>query len=159
MIVEELKIWAAGFFDGEGSALIERTAPKTYQIVVAVVNTSVTTIDIFQDAWGGKRTVKPKEYLIERSKKYTVAKSGANIKRDGIELWFSDHDDAKRFLLDIYPYLITKRKDVNILLRALLRLPKQEIGATGKTRVPRGSSVLLKPFYEELQNLRNNRDD
>lgn len=151
MISEELKIWAAGAFDGEGSALIEPTGPgirserKAFHVVVAVANSDPRMTTPIIEAWGGHYRAN------QDQNKY--ARDGCTRKRD-FSVYF-DYDEAKKFLVDIFPYLRVKGKDAAIVIRALCALPEQVIGTTGKKRVPRGTTIILKPLYEELRDLRS----
>ena len=145
MIDKELKIWAAGFFDGEGSALIERVK-NTFQLTVCVATTDPGISEDIISSWGGH---------YRRSQ--NMSKYDENSSSMDYTVMFN-RDEAKKFLLDIFPYLRVKRKEVNIVLRALCVLPKQggKHGTEAK-RAPRGSLRALEPFYEELQSLRSEK--
>ncbi len=144
---EELKIWAAGLFDGEGSALIERIRDATYQITVCVASTDPRIGEVIQTNWGG-------HYRKSRD----LSRYNKSSKRLDCTVIF-DQDEAGKFLFDIRPYLVSKREEVDIMLRALLVLPQQGKYGTSRKRLPRGSLQLLEPFYEELKSLksRNNQ--
>jgi len=143
MIDTELKIWAAGMFDGEGSALIERTgvSRSNYQIVVAVANTNSKLSIPIMEAWGGHHRVNQDQNKF--------AKDGS-IRRTDYTVYFS-RDEAKRFLVDIYPYLRAKRGEALVVVRAILA-QKAAIKESGL----RGSSSVLEPFYVQLQGLQRN---
>jgi len=135
--MNELDIaWAAGFFDGEGSALVEKTNTG-YTIVVNVANNNKEAIDFFHKNWGGRIVCITKEKWAEYGRK-------AN--QDAYQLKFN-HNDAARLLLDLYPYLIAKKLHARIVMSALASIPEQRQGK----RIPRGFTQLLKPFYEEME--------
>lgn len=142
----ELKIWAAGAFDGEGSALIEKTGPNSYSIVVAVVNSDNRFTERFHKNWGGTYRNRTGDYLGKHSH--------VKPRKEVYYILYFDHREARRLLTDVYPYLIIKQEAVNTVLRALLLLPEQRtVGSNGRKRVPRGTTALLKPYYEELKRL------
>jgi len=150
MIDAELKIWAAGVFDGEGSALISHIREETYQVTVCIASTDPRISSPFMECWGGhyrKSRNLQKYNKNTRGKDYTV---------------LFDTAESVRLLTDIYPYLRARREEARIVLRALLALPEgghYACRGTPRERLPRGTLSLLKPFYIELQNLRNkNRD-
>ncbi len=143
MVDKELIVWAAGFFDGDGSALIEVTGKNSFSVVVSVINVVKEGIDVFHEYWGGR--------LVSRSKVY---KDGATRKQVH-ELYFN-HAEARQLLVDIYPYLVVRRRSANVVLRALCQLPKQKEGTTGRLRMPRGSSKVLGAFYDQLRVIRSN---
>lgn len=153
MVDKELKIWAAGCFDGEGSALIEQIEYKTkhgvgrtYQITVCVASTDARISTPFLNNWGG-------HYRKSRN----MSKYNENAKGLDCTVLFN-REESIRLLADIYLYLKAKQGDAKIMLRALLALPKGgHYNRGGSKRLPRGTLVLLKPFYEELQALRGTR--
>lgn len=142
MIDTELRIWAAGMFDGEGSALIERVGygRKDYQIVVAVAGTDSRAIDPIMEAWGGHH---------RKTRDLNKWRHEGSLRRLDCSVYFS-RDEAKVFLADIFPYLKTKHSEAFVVLRAI---SAQE--AAIKKSGLRGSSSVLESFYEELQSIRS----
>lgn len=115
MIDNELKVWAAGAFDGEGSALIEVTSKppvsksNCFQIVVAVVNTDMNLVTPFREAWGGT-------LITKLASRYT--KDGGP-RKEAYQLNFDPNGEAQTFLIDILPYLRVRKIAVVLVLRAL----------------------------------------
>lgn len=140
MIDNELKVWAAGLFDGEGSALIERIGPtrKSFQVVVAVAGTNEKTISPVMEAWGGHH---------RKTRDMSTWSEGA--RRLDCTVYFN-REEATRFLADIYPYLRGKRKEVIIVLQAITAQEERI-----KEKGLRGSSNILEPYYTRLQDIRN----
>ncbi len=144
MIDTELKIWSAGLFDGEGSALIERIGPerKSFQIVVAVSSTDSRNTDPIKEVWGG-------HYRKDRDiTKYY--KDGSKRKLD--QSIYFNRNEALTFLLNIFPYLKSKREEVHTVIQAI-QAQEKWIKESG----PRGSSFLLEPFYTHLQSIRSSK--
>lgn len=146
---ELLKAWAAGIVDGEGCILIHKTGVASnpgYQIIVSIssMNPDVTTP--IKAVWGGHWCNDHDRYI----------KLGLSKRRD-YSLYFSRRE-AKKFLIDIFPYLKSKQGDALIVLKALLSIPDEsELRALGKKRAPVGSSRALIPYYDELLSLRESR--
>lgn len=145
----ELKIWAAGIFDGEGSALIESTGENSYAIVVAVGAMDHRITDPIKEAWSGHYRANQDVYI----------EKGLSNKRD-YSLYFS-RDEAKKFLVDVFPYLRGKRKEVVIVVSALNSIPGEAaIKKMGLKRAPRGTTACLKSYFQELRKIsleRNSR--
>lgn len=152
---KELKIWAAGAFDGEGSALIEKTGVNSYQITVAVSNTNPKMTNPIMEAWGGHHRANQDVNKFHKDGSKRLSKNGSERSMD-YSVYFS-RDEAKRFLADIYPYLRVYRDNVLIVLKALYAIPgEEELSGAGKTRAPRGATKALEPYYQQLQGIRRN---
>jgi len=143
MIEEELKIWAAGLFDGEGSALIERTGSnrQSYQITVAVASTDSRNTDPIMEAWGGHYR---KTRNLNKWKK-----EGSATRRLDCSVYF-DRQEAKGFLIDILPYLRAKHEETALIIRAIMAQEKRI-----KEKGIRNSTLVLAPYYIRLQSIRN----
>lgn len=135
---EEFKVWAAGFFDGEGSVLISFTRSRIYGLHVAMGSTDPTAVELFYGAWGGSVT----HGIFANSRS-----------RNSWNITF-DRPAAKRLLVDLIPYLRLKQQDAIIVLRAILA---QETFIRERCR-KKGVGWVLKPFYEELRALVGSRD-
>lgn len=152
MIDTELKIWAAGAFDGEGSALISKIGWHNYKIVVAVGNTDKRFVDIFKTEWAWKSSAAPwtrtKTRYVVVPKEY-YRNRGSNMKRDAHQLVFG-YLDARQLLLDIKPYLVVKQEEVEVILHAIsaveARSPKDLV------------CEVLESFYEEYRALLASRE-
>ncbi len=144
MIDTELKIWTAGMFDGEGSALIERIGSKrsSFQIVVAVSSTDPRNTDPIREVWGG-------HYRANRDTS-RFYKDGSKRRLDH-SVYFN-RDEALVFLTDIFPYLRSKREETVVVIQAIQAQTSriEEIGL-------RGHSYILEPYYTRLQHIRNSR--
>ena len=144
MIDTELKIWAAGMFDGEGSALIERIGyeRKSFQIVVAVSSTDPRNTDPIKEVWGGHHRA--------NNEVPRVCKDGSKRKPDH-SIYFN-RGEALVFLTDILPYLKSKREETAVVIQAIQAQTSkiEEVGL-------RGHSFILEPYYTCLQHIRNNQ--
>lgn len=139
---ELLKAWAAGLFDGEGSALIEHIRNETYLIVVCISTTDPRISEAIVSIWGGRY-----------KKSRDLSKYYKNSNKTDYTVTFTRRE-AKRFLIDIYPYLKSKQDEAIVVLRALLALPDQGEYGIGVKRAPKGTLRLLKPYYEQLREIR-----
>lgn len=143
MIDDELKIWAAGLFDGEGHASIQDTR-GSYEVVVAVSTTSRSIAVPIQEAWGG--------HYPTGKQSYRRCRDGSMRKPD-YSVYFS-RDEAKKFLADIFPYLRAKQGVVRIVLQALCAVPGEDVlRSKNRLRAPRGLGRALKPYYQQLRSL------
>ena len=146
MVDKELVIWTAGIFDGEGSALIERTGTNAYQITVAVGSMDSRITDPIRAVWGGHYKAN-QDYL---------RNAGLSMRRD-YSLYFS-RDEAKRFLTDVFPYLKSKGDEAATVLRALLSIPGEAaLGTIGRKRLLRRTTKSLEPYYLELRQIRTSQ--
>ena len=120
---ETVKAWAAGIFDGEGSALIEERVGGYYQIFVAVVNMDKRILEPFQWYWHG----------IIHGKLDT--------------LWF-EGQDAVNFLTDILPYLIGKKEQCMVVRDAIIALEAEKLnGIRGASKVVAPYHKQLKSIF------------
>lgn len=106
MLIDETdKAWSAGFFDGEGSITIFETKPNANGYTRFGIRMSVTQVN-----------VKPLEKLYKmyggsiHGKKYRQR----NPKWQKCFYWTAYGNELLKFLIDIEPYLIVKKKQVNI---------------------------------------------
>lgn len=127
MISETLKAWAAGIFDGEGSALIERRKNGYFQIFVSVVNKDKKILDQFTEHWG------------------------AIYHGHDTMVWL-EKDKAITFLIDVIPFLISKQDQAIIVLKALFALRSTGAFGTSHKRVGKeGCSKIVEPYWTELR--------
>lgn len=148
MIDKELKIWAAGLFDGEGSALIEKTGPdrEGLQITVAVAASDERATNPIKEVWGG-------HYRANRDLN-ACKRTDHSIRKLDCSVYFT-RKEAKKFLADILPYLRLKQEEARIMLQALYAAPdEEELKKQGRKRACKGYSETLRPFYWRLQSLR-----
>ncbi len=162
MIDELTKAWAAGVFDGEGSALIEKISECNYQIVVAVGNTDSRIIDVYQHNWVVNQYEDWTRTLSRRNVITRGYKGNNNRKanKDFHQIRFG-YSDAYRLLIDVQPYLVSKGEDVDVVLRAIDAIRSRPIYSVYDTvAIPASMSrscviyEILKPFYDELQAIR-----
>ncbi len=119
-IPEVMKAWAAGVFDGEGCAVIEQiTQWITYQTRISITNTDLGIIRPFIQIWNARLQTK--------------TSSTGRLYYDAV---FA-HCHIRPFVLDILPYVKSKRGPLLLILDAILEQDK----ASGRTRV-------IRPFYE-----------
>jgi len=141
VIGELTKAWAAGLFDGEGSALIEKRVDikkPSFQIVVAVAGTDEVITGPVMEIWGG-----------HHRKTRDISKWNEGATRLDCAVYFT-RKEARVFLADIFPYLTGKREEVTVVLQAIVAQEKA-IRESGL----RGSSFVLEPYYTRLQSIRN----
>ena len=140
---DELAIWAAGLFDGEGSALISVTGPNYnyLSVVVKITTTDQVISDIISRRWGGRLPAK------QDTSKYGLAKHLV------WSLEFS-RPEALRFLKDIRPYIKTRMQRVDIVMEALEACKvlddKNDNSASPRMKVT-GITIVLNPFYDRLK--------
>ena len=94
--MEDFTIWAAGFFDGEGSVTIIKSA---YGLQISVTNNYKTIIEEFARRFDGS----------------IATTSRANRKNKTYQFFFS-FKAAREFLTQVLPYLRVKRADAELAL-------------------------------------------
>jgi len=92
---QQLKIWFAGFYEGEGSISNDKTNRNRFKITIA--QNDRTPLDIGQTIWGG--------YVRER-----IRKSPASDKICKGHEWQLNHNQSIKFLEDIKPFMIIPYK-------------------------------------------------
>jgi hypothetical protein len=104
MTSETFKAWAAGFVDGEGCIMFRRSPDRTARgrgpkrlrnMCVQVTQKQSEPLRLLQQHWGGALTD-------------TLA--------SGCFRWRVSSQEAVRFLLDIEPYLVVKRRQCTLAL-------------------------------------------
>jgi len=98
MTNDEITIWAAGFFDGEGCISIGKpSGPKSthYRMTVKVAQKIDTPLKVLQRYWGGSLWCD---------------------ERYGSWQWQVCGENASNFLMDVLPYLIVKRKHAKLAI-------------------------------------------
>lgn len=108
---KELKLaWAAGFFDGEGSVVIELSVSKgsTFgqrtSLPATVTQTSTECLDIFVDMFGGN--IKACEHTLPHSRRWAVQYT-----------WSVRNEKAIAFLKQILPYTVVKKEQIKVALK------------------------------------------
>lgn len=99
--------YIAGFFDGEGSInILTRKRPQNteYTLTVAIGQKDGETLDWIKENFGGN------VYL---------------VKRDGTFFWTITHQNAIRFLKEIYPHLRYKKPQAKVAIEFYERMPKR----------------------------------
>ena len=94
---ERFKIWAAGFFDGEGSVTLFKRGLDSYVLGVKLTSTAKKAVDMFYSAWGG--AVFP--YRRQRIKSGALGKQAWQVTYD--------ENEAYQLVLDLLPYVELKR--------------------------------------------------
>ncbi len=143
---QELKIWAAGLFDGEGSALIERvgTQRKNLQVVVAIASSDPRITDPIRETWGGH---------YRKNRDFTKYYKDGHRRKLDCTVYFT-YGEARVLLKDILPYLRMKKDEALVVFKALCALPEHVTGPDGKPKRLKGATPILRPFYLQLQELR-----
>lgn len=129
-------IWAAGVFDGEASAVIEKTPYKehaTYHPRINLLMTHKPTIEEFVKVCGKRRINR----FVNKQKE--TAKCAWYISCNG--------KDVYNFLTTILPYTVTKRDEVVLLLEFIEFKKTLKWGDHSKDHI-------LDKYYRELQRLK-----
>lgn len=117
-------VYAAGFFDGEGSIVSNRIASKrsaSYKLHTSVMNTDRPVLDWLQAQFGG------------RIYKHEFANKPSNW-RAGFQWHISQIDELEEFLVAIRPYLRIKRAITDNALE-MVALKRRATGR-GRGRTP-----------------------
>jgi len=103
MVDEQTKIWAAGFFDGEGGLTINLPTKgnNSYILHTSINNTVKESVEIFFLNWGGSLHK-------EGHGAGTFDKRGIKSNRQAWQVIF-DEDEAYRLIIDLLPYVRTKK--------------------------------------------------
>ena len=144
MIDELTKAWAAGLFDGEGSALIEKTGPdrKSNQIIVSIAGTSAKMSGKVMPLWGG---------VFRKNRDLSQLNPGTKTTKADHTIYFRDLSQALSFLQDIQPYLIVKYNETEVVIEAI-RVVLDFRNTYGQSA--HGYSRLLDGHYEKLKTVR-----
>jgi hypothetical protein len=103
-------IWAAGFFEGEGTVTIAvRNSDETYRLVVIISNTDRPLVEWFRGRWGG----------------WLQPVYGERPGRVPAWTWAVAGPGAERFISDIGPYVRSQKKLAK--LRLALRFRRAQI--------------------------------
>jgi len=108
----ELKIWAAGVFDGEGCVVIQRIYDYYYKVSVNIGNTNPRIVEPFCEHWGAKLYIDGHYQGIPSVAYYA---------------YFSP-SEAPAFLSDILEYLRTKKGAAELVLKALRAVAEAHSG-------------------------------
>jgi hypothetical protein len=103
-ISPEIKAWAAGFFDGEGTLALRKTHRcATYFLLVRVSNLDRKVLEELRTLWGGRIYKRP----------------GTGSNRRPYYEWSLSPTDAVTFLKDIQPFVRTEKniKRINLAIR------------------------------------------
>lgn len=93
MVDEPTKIWAAGFFDGEGGLSMQRNR-TTFELFVTIGNTVKEAVELFHNCWGGYF------HLSNKAGEHKSTKNCWQVIFRG--------DDAYKIILDLLPYIKVK---------------------------------------------------
>jgi hypothetical protein len=128
-----LTLWAAGFFDGEGSINItnqvqQSTGRMYHALCLSTAQVSREPLDVLAARWGGT----------------VVSRVPGPTARPNTQLsfaWQVRSQQAENFLRDIQPYAIVKARDIEIALR-FREIKATRGGVTGQGRgTPRQQDV------------------
>lgn len=92
---EQIKIWFAGFYEGEGS--ISNDINNRNRIRISISQNDITPLNIGKNIWGG-------------SVRQRIRKSPASDKVCIGHEWTLNHNDSLRFINDIKPFMIIPYK-------------------------------------------------
>ena len=103
-------VWAAGFFDGEGSVFVEISKNKNTRrrvrnlLTASVTQTSTPCLNLFKQCFGGNITP------ITKSRRQHMNNSVCFV-------WRVRSKDALVFLETIAPYVVVKKEQVELALQ------------------------------------------
>lgn len=103
-------VWAAGFFDGEGSVFVEISKNKNTRrrvrnlLTASVTQTSTPCLNLFKQCFGGNITP------ITKSRRQHMNNSVCFV-------WRVRSKDAIAFLEAIAPYVVVKKEQVELALQ------------------------------------------
>ena len=150
----ELSAYLAGVIDSDGSIMIKRST-------WAMRNRNDTNWPVFSERIGIKLSTKRKENLtvlliiktkyggsLREETKIYQSKSGFTSKYPTYTYIASDKK-ATKFVIDIYPYLIIKKKQAELLLK----LRKSKNSAAAKRRGSPVGRLMSKEVTEEREEL------
>lgn len=99
MTDREFLIWAAGFFEGDGSVQITKNKKfLKYNLQINITNTQIEPLNIIQNIYGGRVRIHGKE-TDEHKESYR---------------WVATQKIAEKFLDDISPFILYRHKQVKI---------------------------------------------
>ncbi len=122
---EVFLVWAAGFFDGEGTVLVQVAKSKSCRrgvrtmLSAAASQTSLPCLNMLKERFGGCISVTNRNG--ERNPRHSVA-----------YIWSVRNKDAMAFLHAIYPYTVVKKEQIAVALTYPLSEPPNP--ATGHYR-------------------------
>lgn len=106
--------WAAGFFDGEGSVIVELSKEKAClhgyrtSLHANVTQTSLPCLQLFMEHFGGSIV--------------TTENRTPNGRRWSVQYrWVVRNENALAFLQEIAPYVIVKKEQVTVALQYPMR--------------------------------------
>lgn len=103
--MDDFVIWAAGFFDGEGSISINR---PYYALVVGISSSCHSVLEIFHQRYKG--------YLNRTNTAGRVILEGKYKSKVDCYQFIFDYDSASVFLREILPYVKVKKAQVELAL-------------------------------------------
>lgn len=114
--------YSAGLIDSDGSIFISRRAPgnhrnisTTFNLIISFANTNVAPVKFLQLHFGGS--------VLSYTPKSILGRQATWIMRRKIYHWTLYNNEAEICLQNIYPYLITKKRQalIGLALRATFR--------------------------------------
>ncbi|MDD5511942.1 MAG: hypothetical protein PHI12_14215 [Dehalococcoidales bacterium] len=159
------KAYAAGLFDGEGMIVINKMSEDNYTLRIVFTNTNSDLVEFFTKRWSD---LPYRGYLEIYTMRTHITSVAATLKhRTGYYLVFN-LIDGRSLLKDIMPYMILKKARAILAIKAIDVLEEPTytnlMQATKSSAVQRdalrfgrliqpSTSMILKPFYEMLQEL------
>lgn len=136
-----LSAYCAGFFDADGSVMIQRVG-ENYNLTLRVNQTTVPVLNLLRDRYGGKVQ--------------GPYARGGNTKP--ISFWACDAGKAENFLLDTVGFLVVKRERAEVALRfrALFKSPNiLPRGPTSQAQPEKTRRILSEraKLYDEMKKL------
>jgi hypothetical protein len=148
-IGETLKAWAAGIMDGEGSIMIPCGKNQgNYRVLVCAVNNDKRIIDIMFNCWQGAGRSYLLGYYNSTSTHVIATKKPVNT---SYKVLFN-LQDSQVVLNDILPYLIAKKDNAIVIVRAIEVIKHRLVNDITRTPYLTINEVLSE-FYAEFKHL------
>lgn len=145
MVDEPTKIWAAGFFDGEGGLTINlptKTSPNSYILHTSINNTVKVAVELFQSIWGGSLHTtgnKPGIPFKDSRKGYVTNKVMWQV------IW--DEDEAYELIVDLLPYIRVKKRQFEVAKEFIEKV--RNLSSLRSGRGPSGTQTGIEKQYRK----------
>jgi len=141
--------WAAGFFDGEGCVMVEKskeikcTHGFRTSLHATVTQTSKPCLELFLSNFGGSIT--------------TTETRGENSRRWSVQYrWIARNDEALNFLRAVEPFVVVKKSQVQAALDYPLRADNGKMYGRPGNPLPETVMQARLDLRKVLQDIRQN---
>lgn len=147
--MDEFTVWAAGFFDGEGSISINR---PHYALVVGISSTNKAVLEGFRQRYKG--------YINRTTKAGRVIREGSWKSNLDCYQFVFEYDHAYTFLRAILPYVKVKKHQAELAIEYIVTIKNLASLRGGRVSGKKMTGVERQArlnFYERLKAMR--KDD